>query len=74
MSGYDHWKSTNPEDEFLGPDPFEIEEFEEREGLMARMMDEDEAAEAMGFDSAEQYQTETPERIQQMHDDDEIPF
>ena len=23
---YDHWKTTNPADEFLGPDPFEAEE------------------------------------------------
>lgn len=41
MDGYDHWKTTNPEDEYLGPDPFECDEYEERESLRCagRMMD-----------------------------------
>jgi hypothetical protein len=26
MMAYDHWKTTNPDDEFLGPDPSEEEE------------------------------------------------
>ena len=40
---YDHWKTTNPEDEYLGPDPFECEEFEERESLrcLPRVMDDE---------------------------------
>ena len=26
---YDHWKTTNPDDEFLGPDPEEEDDFNE---------------------------------------------
>jgi len=26
FGGYDHWKTTNPDDEWLGPDPDEEEE------------------------------------------------
>jgi len=29
LHSYDHWKTTNPDDEFLGPDPEAEEEFPE---------------------------------------------
>ena len=31
LPGYDAWKTTNPDDEFLGPEPVDEEEFPEPE-------------------------------------------
>lgn len=33
---YDHWKATNPQDEWLGPEPLERDDMSSRDGVVAR--------------------------------------
>jgi hypothetical protein len=37
MNGYDHWKATNPDDEWLGPEPDQDDEEPEKEELPASL-------------------------------------